>query len=75
MLLWMVALASATATILIVLIVQNLTSRERKVDYHISPFKAGDPTFRRCMDHLLGPPLVDGNSITSLINGTRSFPR
>src|SRR4029079_7830154 len=30
--------------------------------------------FRRCMDHLLGPPLVGGNSIRSLINGDEIFP-
>src|SRR5687768_4410112 len=57
--LW-VAVAASVATLFILLIVQNATSRERKVDYQISRFAAGDPTFRRCMDHLLGPPLVDG---------------
>lgn len=70
----MVALAASASTLLIVLIIQNATSSERKVDYHISPFSAGDPTFRRCMDHLLGPPLVDGNSIRSLTNGDEIFP-
>ena len=69
-----VALAASAATLFILLIVQNATSRERKVDYQISPFAAGDPTFRRCMDHLLGPPLVDGNTIRSLINGDEIFP-
>ena len=69
-----VAIAASALTLFIVLIIQNATSRERKVDYQISPFSAGDPTFRRCMDHLLGPPLVDGNSIRSLINGDEIFP-
>ena len=74
MMLLLVAIAASAVTLFIVLIIQNATSRERKVNYQISPFSAGDPTFRRCMDHLLGPPLVDGNSIRSLINGDEIFP-
>ena len=74
MMLLIVAIAASAVTLFIVLIIQNATSRERKVNYQISPFSAGDPTFRRCMDHLLGPPLVDGNSIRSLINGDEIFP-
>ncbi|MDZ4820535.1 MAG: phospholipase D-like domain-containing protein [Planctomycetota bacterium] len=69
-----VAIAASASTLFIVLIIQNATSRERKVDYQISPCSTGDPTFRRCMDHLLGPPLVGGNSIRSLINGDEIFP-
>jgi len=72
--LWLVALFTFLATLLLVVLGQNLSSRERKVDYDISSFEAGDPTFRRCMDHLLGPPLVDGNSVTALINGDEIFP-
>ena len=71
--LFLVALAASATTLFILVIVQNVTSRERKVDYQISPFSAGSPTFRRCMDHLLGPPLVDGNLIKSLLNGDEIF--
>lgn len=69
-----VGLASVAVTLMIVLIVQNATSPEPKIAYQISPFATGDTTFRRCMDHLLGPPLVDGNSVKSLINGDEIFP-
>lgn len=72
--LFLVALAASATTLFILVLVQNVTSRERKVDFQISPFSAGSPTFRRCMDHLLGPPLVDGNSVKSLLNGDEIFP-
>jgi cardiolipin synthase A/B len=71
---FLIALAASAVTFLMMSIIQSLASREPKVDYHISPFSAGDATFRRCMDHLLGPPLVDGNSIKSLLNGNEIFP-
>src|SRR4029078_8277351 len=74
MMLLIVAMGASALTLFIVLIIQNATSRERKVNYQISPFSAGERTFRRCMDHLLGPPLVGGNSIRSLINGDEIFP-
>ena len=34
----------------------------------------GEPTFERCMSQLLGPPLVAGNRIVSLLNGDQIFP-
>ena len=71
---WLIALGASVGTLLIVVLVQNLTSRERKVHYRFAPCATGDPTFRRFMDHLLGPPLVGGNSIRSLINGDEIFP-
>ena len=74
MMFFLIALAASAGTLFLLLVIQNATSRERKVDYQISPFSAGDPTFRRCMDHLLGPPLVDGNSVKSLLNGDEIFP-
>ena len=74
MMFFLIALAASAGTLFVLLVVHNATSRERKVDYQISPFSAGDPTFRRCMDHLLGPPLVDGNSVKSLLNGDEIFP-
>jgi cardiolipin synthase len=53
---------------------RNLVSPERKLDYRLQELALEDPTFERCMAHLLGPPLVDGNRITSLFNGNEIFP-
>jgi len=33
-----------------------------------------DPQFRRTMGNLLGPPLVDGNATSTLLNGDCIFP-
>ncbi len=40
-----------------------------QTDYSVS-----DPKFRHSMDGLLGPPLVNGNRVTTLINGVQIFP-
>src|SRR4051812_12426795 len=39
-----------------------------------SEYAAGDPEFIRCMSALLGPPLVEGNEVTTLLNGAETFP-
>jgi cardiolipin synthase A/B len=33
-----------------------------------------DPQFRRSMGNLLGPAIIEGNSITTLVNGDKIFP-
>jgi cardiolipin synthase len=37
-------------------------------------FSVADPQFARTMNSLLGPPLVDGNQVTTLLNGEQIFP-
>lgn len=37
-------------------------------------YSVSDPQFSRTMGSLLGPPLVGGNSITTLLNGNEIFP-
>src|SRR4029078_3494886 len=49
------------------------TSSERKLDYQIQELALEDPTFERCMANLLGPPLTDGNRITSLLHCDEIF--
>lgn len=39
-----------------------------------SLFGVDDPQFVRTMGHVLGPPLVDGNTVETLVNGDRIFP-
>jgi hypothetical protein len=48
---------------------RNLVSPEPKLDYRLHELALEDPTFERCITHLLGPPLVDANKITGLSNG------
>lgn len=56
------------------LIFRNLATPERKLDYQLAELAVHEPIFERCMGHLLGPPLVGGNRITTLNNGDEIFP-
>ena len=47
------------------------TERPYKIEHE---FGVEDPQFRRTMDSLLGPALLDGNSTTTLVNGDEFFP-
>ena len=43
--------------------------------YHIDvKYGVGDPEFIETMGNLLGPPLLEGNETTTLVNGERIFP-
>ncbi len=58
-----------------VLAVLNLSSGEKKITHRIEHlYSVSDPQFVRSMGLLLGPPIVGGNRVTSLINGDRIFP-
>jgi cardiolipin synthase len=62
-------------TAVLFLLWANLTSPEPPVAptlRHI--YNAGDSQFVRVMGNLLGPPMVDGNRVTGLINGDQVFP-
>jgi cardiolipin synthase len=65
---------TALATLLATLIFRNLATPERKLDYQLAELAVHEPIFERCMGHLLGPPLVGGNRITTLNNGDEIFP-
>ena len=53
----------------------NLSTAEKRLLYRPKRlYASGDPDFRRALGILLGPPLVSGNRITTLINGDRIFP-
>lgn len=67
-------LATAVITVVATFIVQNFISVERKLDYQIAPLTVTTPVFERCMAHLLGPPLVGGNRVETLLNGQQIFP-
>jgi cardiolipin synthase len=65
---------TAVVSVLLTLLAQNFISVERRLDYEISEMTLADPTFERCMAHLLGPPLVGGNHVQTLLNGDEIFP-
>ena len=65
---------TAAVTLALSILKRNLVSPEKKLDYQLQELAVSDPTFERCMAHLLGPPLVDGNQITCLLNGDEIFP-
>jgi cardiolipin synthase len=39
-----------------------------------SPYSVNDPAFRESVGHLVGAPLLEGNKVTTLINGDEIFP-
>ena len=70
----LIIVVTAAVTLALSILKRNLVTPERKLDYRLQELALTDPTFERCMAHLLGPPLVDGNRITSLLNGDEIFP-
>lgn len=74
MLTFSIVVIASLAFLLLIIVILNLNSAERKLNHHITPIPVDDPTFVRAMAHLLGPPLVDGNRIQSLLNGDDIFP-
>ena len=70
-----VALLSVVATLLVVVVVRNVVGGEKKVERRLERlYDIDDALFARELSVLLGPPFVDGNRITTLINGDRIFP-
>jgi cardiolipin synthase len=69
------AVGAIFATLLVVFVVLNLISPEKKINQRIPHVAAtGDAEFLRAMGSLLGPPLVEGNRVTVLRNGDEIFP-
>lgn len=66
---------AVVATLLVTILVLNLTTSEKKVQRKIeSLYAVTDDQFARTMGSLLGPPLVAGNSVVDLQNGDAIFP-
>ena len=67
-------LAAVVLTVLATLLVLNLRA-EKKIDVrptHLYP--VADQQFLRSVSVLLGPPLIDGNRVETLLNGDQIFP-
>ncbi len=67
-------LASVVLTVLVTLLVLNLRA-EKKIDVRpVHLYPVADQQFLRSMSVLLGPPLIEGNRVETLLNGDRIFP-
>lgn len=53
----------------------NFVRNEKKVEHAVvSPYGIDDPQFPRSIGVLLGSPLIEGNTVTELLNGDAIFP-
>ncbi len=72
---WPIVLVSVIATIVAVLIAVNFSTGEAEVKERVThTYAISDPQFQRSMNVLLGPPLIDGNRVETLLNGNQIFP-
>lgn len=70
-----IILLSVAATVAVVLFVVNVSSGEQKITERIvHQYGIADPQFQRSMSVLLGPPLLEGNRVDTLVNGKQIFP-
>lgn len=70
-----IVVGSVLATAIVSLVVQNLSSGERKIRFRLNGVHPpSDERFLRVMGHLLGPPIESGNRVVALRNGDQIFP-
>jgi len=68
-------LATAGATAAVTLLAVNFSVGEKQITERIThTYTITDPQFQRSMGVLLGPPLVPGNRVDTLVNGREIFP-
>ena len=66
---------TAGITLFLSVFLRNLTTGERKIDREIESLHGvEDEQFQREVGHLLGPPILAGNKIETLVNGSEIFP-
>lgn len=70
-----VILLTAACTLFGVLLFQNLAGGEEKIEQQLPKlYESDDAEFRRALSTLLGPPIVEGNKVDTLLNGDQIFP-
>ncbi|MEO6075700.1 MAG: cardiolipin synthase B, partial [Dokdonella sp.] len=71
---WIIVI-SVVVTLLLVLLAMNFVRPDKKVERKIEHrYGVHDAQFQREMSVLLGPAIVDGNTVTALQNGSEIFP-
>jgi cardiolipin synthase len=70
-----IVLTTLGVTAFVLWIGANLATTEKRLLYRPRRlYTSGDADFRRALGILLGPPLVPGNKITTLVNGVQIYP-
>jgi cardiolipin synthase len=70
----LLVLATIVATIVVVLLLVNLTAGEKRIRQQVQhQYAIADPQFQRALGVLLGPPLIPGNRVETLLNGDQIF--
>ncbi len=68
-------LVTVAATAVLILLAVNFSVGETQITERVThTYAIADPQFQRSMGVLLGPPLVDGNRVDTLVNGREIFP-
>lgn len=71
---WSIVL-SVLATAFVALAIVNFAVGEKRIERQVRRlYTVSHPQFRHVMSLLLGPPIVGGNRIETLVNGDRIFP-
>lgn len=66
---------TALATLAIVAVVANWSGPEKKIEHQLPRlYESDDAEFKRALSSLLGPQMVEGNSVQTLLNGDQIFP-
>jgi cardiolipin synthase len=70
-----IAAAAAAGTAVLTVVYLNLSSSGGQIERAPAhTYAAGDSQFVRIMSNLLGPAMVEGNRVTTLLNGDEIFP-
>jgi cardiolipin synthase A/B len=70
-----VIVLTALVTLAGVLLFQNLATGEQTIEQQLPRlYEADDAEFRRSLSALLGPPILEGNQVDTLLNGDQIFP-
>ena len=63
------------ASVIATVIALNFVSGEKKIKHAVDKrYSIDDPQFLRSMGALLGPAIVPGNRVQTLVNGDQIFP-
>jgi Phosphatidylserine/phosphatidylglycerophosphate/cardiolipin synthases and related enzymes len=69
-----VILGVCAAVFLLFIITYDFPSERELEKEPLARYAVGDPQFVRSIDNLLGPGLVEGNNIVTMLNGDQAFP-
>lgn len=68
-------LLTALATLTMVAVVANGSGSEKKIKHQLPRlYESDDAEFKRALSSLLGPQMVEGNKVETLLNGDQIFP-